>query len=452
MFNDALTELLSNQRKSEFSRMMTNSFAPRMNQRLTLLGGSFYISMSLLRFASRPFAFNAKLTSAAFYSTMKEAIIHAGPKVEIIDSPIPNPKDEQVVTKVVVSGSNPKDWKRAERTKPSINQGDDIAGIVHSVGSKVVEFKPGDRIAAFHQMGQPGGSYAEYAVSSSHATFHIPKKTTFEGTSQQFASSYFFLPYVIAVRSFLLMHHLTEAATIPLAAMTAAMGLYQRLSLPVPWHPTTTPTPLIIYGAASAVGSYTIQLAQLSNIHPLICVAGRGIQHVESLIDKSKGDIILDYRDGDEKLVQNLKAVVKEHGEKLEYAFDCVSDKGSYVNICEVLDHQTGQITLVLLGKEYTEIPATITKSLTRVSDVFKEDDLEPVEKKAGTKTGNEEFGYLMFRFFGRGLQEDFFKGHPYEVVPRGLRGVEGALRNLKEGRASAVKYVFRIGETEGGE
>jgi len=47
-------------------------------------------------------------------------------------------------------------------------------------------------------------------------------------------------------------------------------------------------------------------------------------------------------------------------------------------------------------------------------------------------------------------LQEGWFKGHPYEVVPGGLGGVEGALKNLKEGKASAVKYVFRIMETEG--
>jgi NADPH2:quinone reductase len=246
------------------------------------------------------------------------------------------------------------------------------------------------------------------------------------------------------------MQPITEAATIPLAAMTAAMGLYQRLSLPLPWHPTTAPTPLIIYGAASAVGSYVIQLAQLSNIHPLICIAGRGIRHVEGLIDKSKGDVILDYRDGDDKLVQSLEAVVQKHGGKMEYAFDCVSEKGSYINICKVLDHQTGQITLVLPGKEYAGIPPTITQSITRVGNVFKEDDLKPFEKKTGTKTGNEEFGYVMFRFFGRGLQEGWFKGHPYEVVPGGLGGVEGALKNLKEGKASAVKYVFRIGETEG--
>lgn len=38
-----------------------------------------------------------------------------------------------------------------------MNQGDDIAGIVHKVGSAVSEYKPGDRVAAFHRMWQPHG-------------------------------------------------------------------------------------------------------------------------------------------------------------------------------------------------------------------------------------------------------------------------------------------------------
>ena len=114
---------------------------------------------------------------------MKEAIVNAGPKVHIIDSPTPTPEEDQVVIKVVVSGSNPKDWKRAETAKEPYNTGDDIAGIVHAVGSNVIDFKPGDRVASFHQMGAPHGSFAEYAVSWEHTTFHIPKETSFEGNS-----------------------------------------------------------------------------------------------------------------------------------------------------------------------------------------------------------------------------------------------------------------------------
>lgn len=72
---------------------------------------------------------------------MHELLIHPGPTVKVIDSPIPVPNDDQVVIKVIVSGSNPKDWKRAEWYNVTINQGDDIAGIVHQVGDNVTEFK-----------------------------------------------------------------------------------------------------------------------------------------------------------------------------------------------------------------------------------------------------------------------------------------------------------------------
>lgn len=245
--------------------------------------------------------------------------------------------------------------------------------------------------------------------------------------------------------------HNVEAATIPLAAMTAAIGLYQRLEgLPLPWHPTKTPTPLIVYGAASAVGAFTIKLAQLSNIHPLICVAGRGMDYVETLISRDKGDVILDYREGDERLVQNLKSVVDKAGGKVEYAFDAICEHGSFENVCKVLDQQTGQITLVLPNKDYSAIPASIKYTTTYVGVVHASMDKNEFQKATGSKTGNTDFGFVMFRFFGRGLQEGWFTGHPQEVVPGGLGGVSGALKNLKDGKASAVKYVFRLEETEG--
>ena len=100
-----------------------------------------------------------------------------------MDSPIPEPNADQVLIKVVVSGSNPKDWKVPEWVGNNINQGDDVAGIVEKVGANVTEFKPGDRVAAFHEMMTPHGSYAEYAITWAYTTFHIPDKTSFEGLS-----------------------------------------------------------------------------------------------------------------------------------------------------------------------------------------------------------------------------------------------------------------------------
>jgi NADPH2:quinone reductase len=264
------------------------------------------------------------------------------------------------------------------------NEGDDIAGIVHKVGSNVTEFHPGNRVAAFHVMMTPGGSYAE------------------------------------------------EAAAIPLAGMTAAVGLYVRLGLPQPFTPAKTQVPLVVYGAASAVGAYAVQLAKRSNIHPLICIAGRGIPFVETLIDKSKGDVIIDYRKGDEAVVQGIKAAIPP-GEKLMYAFDAVSEKGSSPNICKVLSTEGGKITNVLRFEG--NVPDGVEQSLTSVGSVHKD---------------ASDFGFAWFRMFGRGLQEGWFKGHPQEIVPGGLGGIQQALTNLKHGKASAVKYVFRIADTEG--
>ena len=50
---------------------------------------------------------------------MKEAYVSVGPKVSIKDVPIPTPNADQVVIKVVVSGSNPKDWKVSNKKFPA---------------------------------------------------------------------------------------------------------------------------------------------------------------------------------------------------------------------------------------------------------------------------------------------------------------------------------------------
>ncbi|KAL5361696.1 chaperonin 10-like protein [Aspergillus floccosus] len=339
---------------------------------------------------------------------MKEAIIAPGPVVTITDTPIPVPEPDQLLIQVVVSGTNPKDWKVPQWTNTPLNQGDDIAGIVTSVGTNVTEFKPGDRVAAFHQMLQPGGSYAEYAISWQHTTFHIPRNISFE-----------------------------EAATIPLAAMTAAVAMYKHLHLPAPWQPATSPLPLIIYGGASAIGAYAIQLARRSNIHPIIAVAGRGIPFVEGLLDRSKGDAVVDYRQGDDAVVSGIQAALAAAGQtELKLAYDAVSEKGSYANLSRVMA-PGGKIALILPGKKYPETPETLEKKVLSVGEVH-------------GAPQDQDFGYVFFRLIAKGLRDGWFKPHPHVVVPGGLGGLQRTLTDLKEGKASAVKYVVRIAETEG--
>ena len=65
---------------------------------------------SLLNTATKRISNIASQIRNASTSTMKEAVVAKGPKVTIRDVPIPKAGPNQVVTKVVFSGSNPKDW------------------------------------------------------------------------------------------------------------------------------------------------------------------------------------------------------------------------------------------------------------------------------------------------------------------------------------------------------
>lgn len=314
-----------------------------------------------------------------------------------------------MLIKVVVSGSNPKDWKIAQwRPDSRLNAGDDIAGEVVKVGKNVFEFKPGDRVAAFHEMLKPGGSYAEYAIAWQHTTFHIPKTISFE-----------------------------EAATVPLAAATAAVGLYRRLKLPEPWAPAAESIPLVVYGGGTAVGAFAIQLALRSNIHPLIVVAGKSGEFVRPLLDESKGDALVDYRGGADAVVEGIKAAAK--GATLLHAYDAVSEAPIPHTLGRVLGDGGVLTTVLPVGKPEEEIGPNVKWLMTNVGDVHDETDV-----------GKRDFGYVVFRYLAKGLAEGWLKPHPHKVAPGGLGGVHEALVQLMEGKVSAFKFVFRIGDNEG--
>ena len=246
-------------------------------------------------------------------------------------------------------------------------------------------------------------------------------------------------------------HVPTEAATIPLVILTSALALYQNLSLPPPWNPTTTPTPLIVYGAASAVGSFAIQLAQQSSLHPIIAVAGASTAHVESLLNPSKGDVVLDYRIGEEKLIEALKSEIKKTGAECTHAVDAISDQSTTSLLASALGK--GKIATVIPGADLSKLPEGVKAEVTYVGTVHGATlpfAPHPRQAKTGTKVGDKEFAKAICGLVELGLEDGWFKGHPFEVRPGGLAGVGDALADLKAGKARAVKYVFRVGETEG--
>ncbi|KAJ9489284.1 hypothetical protein VN97_g3981 [Penicillium thymicola] len=69
---------------------------------------------------------------------------------------------------------------------------------------------------------------------------------------------------------------------------------------------------------------------------------------------------------------------------------------------------------------------------------------------KEGAKVGDAEFGATVYNLISLGLADGWFSGHPYGVAKGGLAGLEGALKDLEAGKASAKKYVLRLAETPG--
>ncbi|TGO56293.1 hypothetical protein BOTNAR_0226g00050 [Botryotinia narcissicola] len=82
---------------------------------------------------------------------MREVVDHPSPEIwtEITVVEIPQPGPDGIVIKVIVAGSNVKD---------------DIAGVVHSIGTNAQtknKYSLRDRVAAFHPMMEPHEAYAE---------------------------------------------------------------------------------------------------------------------------------------------------------------------------------------------------------------------------------------------------------------------------------------------------
>jgi NADPH2:quinone reductase len=122
---------------------------------------------------------------------------------------------------------------------------------------------------------EPHGSYAEYGITPEISTFHLPSNLSFEAGS-----------------------------TIPLTSITAAIALFQQLSLPLPWeifHESQPKYgPSLIYRAGSAVGAWALKLAGLvkannaSGVGPIIAVVETSSIYLVKRFGAT--DYIVDYK------------------------------------------------------------------------------------------------------------------------------------------------------------
>ncbi|KAK5120871.1 hypothetical protein LTR85_005938 [Meristemomyces frigidus] len=331
-------------------------------------------------------------------------------------------KPKEVLIKVNVAGSNPKDYKHPQPAyfNSRLNQGDDCAGTVAAIGTAVKGSVVGERVAGFHLMGTPNGTYAEHAICPEQTVFHLPESISDE-----------------------------EAATMPLTIFTAAVGLYRNLQLPAPWDRSDDKAgrekvPLVVNAASGAVGSFAIKLAKLNpKIGPIIATAGSSKEYVRSL----GVDAVVDYRS--QTIVEDIKEAAG--GQPVNHVFDAANSAASVKYLTQVLTPKTGRYTstLPVAPHPFYDPEGKMEKDLQAIGVWYEQiwvGDVHETKKAGGTL-----FGAVMSKAIEDALAQGSLRGHPYNIVEKGLDGVEAALLELKDRKWSGnAKFVTRIADTPG--
>ena len=187
----------------------------------------FSLSINLLRFV----ALIAILPlAAAAQSSMKAIVVHSSGGPEVLkyeDAPRPQPKDDEVLIRVMAAAVNPVDVfiREGRSNQFPLTPGMDVAGVVEQAGNKVTKFKPGDAIYAYLSFEEQGG-YAEFAVAKQDHVALKPKSIDFE-----------------------------HAAAVPLAATTAWQALVEKAGL-------SAGQTVLIHGGSGGVGTFAVQIAK----------------------------------------------------------------------------------------------------------------------------------------------------------------------------------------------
>src|SRR5213079_3064275 len=270
----------------------------RIARQLTLLAGSA---------ASPVLLTTLKAQSAT--PTMKAVVIHqyGGPEVlKYEDIPRPEPKDDELLIRVIAAGVNPVDGmirsgmfaKEGNRAFPII-LGGDVAGVVENVGSKITKFKAGDPVFAYVSLDNSGG-YAQYALVKEGEAAPKPKSLTY-----------------------------VEAAAVPIVALTAWQALIDIAKL-------SAGQTALIHGGSGGVGSFAVQIAK-SHGARVIATASTANQ---DLLKQLGADLAIDYtKTRFEDVARDVDAVLDPVGkETLARSYGVVKKGGIVMSLVALPD------------------------------------------------------------------------------------------------------------------
>jgi NADPH:quinone reductase-like Zn-dependent oxidoreductase len=220
-----------------------------------------------------------------------------------------------------------------------------------------------------------------------------------------------------------------DASTLGVGITTVAQGLYQELGLPLPPARVQEPTPVLIYGGSTATGTLAIQYAKASGCE----VIATSSPHNFDLLRKLGTDQVFNYKDADVGA-----QIRKATDDKLKLAFDCIAEGNSFDITAAAISSSGGHMSALLPVKDYprSDVKTKFTFAYTALGEAFNE--------RVAANQEDYEFGAKFWK-----QAEDWFNNgkittHPTEVRS-GLAGVPQGLQDLKDGKVSGVKLVYRV-------
>lgn len=250
----------------------------------------------------------------------------------VIPKPVPTGRDLLVSVKAIsVNPVDTKVRKPKERTedRPRV-LGWDVAGVVEQTGPDCTLFKPGDEVYYAGSIVRPGGN-SEFHLVDERIVGTKPASLDF-----------------------------AQAAALPLTAITAWEGLFDRLGISK--NPSENEgKAILIIGAAGGVGSIAVQLAQYAGLS-VIGTASRG-ESAEWARSLGADHIINHYQD----FVPQLKEIGYD---QVEYIFCLNSTEKHWRNMAETIAPQ-GKICSIVETDELLDLTLLKNKSVTFVWELM---------------------------------------------------------------------------------
>lgn len=155
-----------------------------------------------------------------------------------------------------------------------------------------------------------------------------------------------------------------EAASVPISALTAWQGLFDRAKI-------QSGERVLVHGGAGAVGAYAVQLARLHGAHVIATASSSDAAFVKSL----GAERIIDYRASRfERCVSGIDVVFDTvGGETLERSWSVLNTHGRMVTIAAVEENSAGA-----RSKEAFFIVEPSGKQLTAIAELLETGELRP--------------------------------------------------------------------------